>query len=153
MAIEIVKTEDGYKIQKLDNEKLRILQLTDVHIGGGFCSRKKDALAIDAVKKVITKANPDFVIVTGDISYPFPVIATKDNQKSAKMFADTLKELNVNWALTFGNHDTESFSKLDRNKLADFYMSYDNCFFSNRSGLFSFVRFKACFLLHLVIAP
>ena len=129
MAIKIVKNGNRTEIHKLDESPLRILHLTDIHIGGGVYSKKYDKLALEAVRKIVTKTNPDFVIVTGDISYPYPVIATTNNEKSARMLADLMKELNVNWTLCFGNHDAEHIAKLDRNQLADVYMSYDNCYF------------------------
>ena len=59
-------------IVKEKGKPFRILQLTDVHIGGSLSTRKKDKLALAAVEKVVKNANADFVVVTGDMVYPMP---------------------------------------------------------------------------------
>ena len=48
-----------YTIDK--NKDFKILQLTDLHLGFGFISRKKDNLALNAVTKIIHKAKPDMI--------------------------------------------------------------------------------------------
>lgn len=55
------------------DEEFKILQLSDIHIGAGFMSIKKDNLALNAVAAMVTAEKPDLVIVTGDITYPVPV--------------------------------------------------------------------------------
>ena len=46
----------------IDKHKdFKILQLTDLHLGFGFISRKKDKLALNAVTKIIHKAKPDMI--------------------------------------------------------------------------------------------
>ena len=45
------------------------MQLTDVHIGGGWMSFFKDRRAIDCVVRMVTVEQPDLVAVTGDIAY------------------------------------------------------------------------------------
>lgn len=57
------------------DEDLKVMQLTDVHIGGGSFSTKKDAWAMNAVAAMIAAEKPDLVIVTGDIAYPVPFSA------------------------------------------------------------------------------
>ena len=46
----------------------KVMQLTDVHIGGGFMSIKKDSMAINAVASMIAEEKPDLVVVSGDIA-------------------------------------------------------------------------------------
>ncbi len=114
---------------------LKVLQLTDVHIGGGWMSLKKDALAINAVAAMVTAEKPDLVIVTGDIAYPVPFQAgTFNNKSSAKIFASLMDQLGVYWTLCFGNHDTEAYSYYSREDMARLYEddSYEYCLF--RSG-------------------
>lgn len=50
----------------------RVMQLTDVHIGGGWMSFGKDRKAIEAVVAMVTEEKPDLVAITGDIAYPVP---------------------------------------------------------------------------------
>lgn len=115
--------EDG-NYEFITDRDLKILQLTDVHIGGGWMSEEKDAKAINAVASMITAEKPDLVIVTGDISFPVPFISgTFNNMNSAKIFAELMETLGVYWTLTFGNHDTESYSFYSREKISEFYGS------------------------------
>ena len=56
----------------IEKEKdFRILQLTDLHLGFGPLSRKKDALAMEAVRKTVQKAEPELIVITGDAIFPF----------------------------------------------------------------------------------
>ena len=113
--------EDGWYFFETDRD-LKVLQLTDVHIGGGWMSLKKDAMALNAVAAMVTAEKPDLVIVTGDIGYPVPFQAgTFNNKASAKIFAALMERLGVYWTMTFGNHDTELYSYYSREKMADYY--------------------------------
>lgn len=67
-----------YTIDK--NKDFKILQLTDLHLGFGFISRKKDKLALNAVTKIIHKAKPDMIVLTGDSIFPFLPKAGKSLQ-------------------------------------------------------------------------
>lgn len=104
------------------DRELKVLQLTDVHIGGGWLSTKKDAMALNAVAAMVTAEKPDLVVVTGDVGYPVPFQAgTLNNKASAKLFADLMEKLGVYWTVCFGNHDTEAYSYYSREKISDFY--------------------------------
>ena len=106
------------------DEDFKVLQLTDVHIGGGFMSLKKDAMALNAVAAMVKAEQPDLVIATGDVSYPVPFQAgTFNNLESAKIFAALMEQLGVYWTLSFGNHDTEAYSYYDRAFISEFYSS------------------------------
>ena len=108
------------------DDDFKVLQLTDVHIGGGFMSLKKDAMALNAVAAMIKAEQPDLVIATGDVSYPVPFQAgTFNNLASAKVFAALMEQLGVYWTLSFGNHDTEAYSYYDREFISEFYSSED----------------------------
>ena len=108
------------------DENFKVIQLTDVHIGGGFMSLKKDAMALNAVAAMIKAEQPDLVIVTGDVSYPVPFQAgTFNNLSSAKIFAALMEQLGVYWTLGFGNHDTEAYSYYSREEISEFYSSED----------------------------
>jgi len=103
----------------------KVLQLTDVHIGSGYMSSKKDMMALNAVAAMITAEKPDLVIVTGDIAYPVPFQAgTLNNKFGATVFADLMEKLGVYWCAVYGNHDTEAYSYFNRKKISK--LVYEN---------------------------
>ena len=63
------KDENGYWTFTTDRD-LKIMQLTDIHLGGGWLSLKKDSQAINAVATMIQAEKPDLVIITGDMAFP-----------------------------------------------------------------------------------
>lgn len=124
--------KNGYETFVTDND-FKVLQLSDIHIGAGFLSVKKDNSAINAVAAMVAEEKPDLVIVTGDIAYPVPYQAgTLNNKSSAKIFASLMEKLGVYWCLAFGNHDTEAYSYFDREDIAELYADrekYPHCLF------------------------
>lgn len=125
------KDENGYWTFTTDKD-FKVLQLTDVHIGGGFMSSKKDSMAMNSVASMITAEKPDLVIVTGDVSYPVPFQAgTFNNMLSAKVFAELMDNLGVYWTVGYGNHDTEAYSYYSREDLSALYggEDYEYCLF------------------------
>lgn len=116
-----VKDENGFWTFTTDRD-FKVMQITDVHIGGGWMSTKKDAMALNAVAAMVTEEKPDLIVVTGDIAYPVPFQAgTFNNLSAAKVFAALMEKLGVYWTVTFGNHDTEIYSYYDREDISDFY--------------------------------
>lgn len=63
------------------DKDFKILQLSDIHIGGGFMSIQKDNMTLNAVAAMVSAEQPDLVVVTGDITYPVPVQAGTFNNK------------------------------------------------------------------------
>ena len=119
------KDENGYWYFTTD-EDFKVMHLTDIHIGGGFLSKTVDEKALNAVALMVTKEKPDLVIATGDIAFPVPYTAgTFNNQTGAFAFANLMESLGVYWSVTFGNHDSESYSYFDREAVADFYSNED----------------------------
>ena len=114
------------------DKDFKIMQLTDIHIGGGFMSKAVDEKALNAVAAMITKEKPDLVIATGDIVFPVPYRAgTFNNYSGIKAFANLMESLGVYWDVTFGNHDAEFYSYFDRESVAEFYENeeYKYCLF------------------------
>lgn len=131
-AVKPVLNDDGEYVFVTDRE-LKILQLTDIHIGGGWMSYNKDRMAINTVAAMITAEKPDLVVITGDIAYPVPFQSgTFNNKTSAKIFISLMEQLGVPWTVTFGNHDTESYSYFSREKIGKLYAdeSLEHCLFS-----------------------
>lgn len=122
----------GYYTFTTDRD-FKAMQLTDVHIGAGFMSTKKDSMAINAVAAMISEEKPDLVLVTGDIAYPVPFQAgTFNNKNGAVEFAQLMEELGVYWCLSFGNHDTEAYSFFSRESISKIYSDkekYPHCLF------------------------
>ncbi|MBE6719423.1 MAG: hypothetical protein E7571_02050 [Ruminococcaceae bacterium] len=123
--------DDKGRYTFVTDEDFKVLQITDVHIGGGMLSSDNDNMALNAVAAMITAEKPDLVIVTGDVAYPVPYQAgTFNNKRSAKLFADLMEKLGVYWCLGFGNHDTEIYSYFSRDSIAAMYQdkdSYPHC--------------------------
>ena len=98
------KDENGNWYFTTDRE-LKIMHITDIHIGGGFMSKTVDEKALNAVATMVIKEKPDLVIATGDIAFPVPYMAgTFNNYSGAKAFANLMETLGVYWTVTFGNH-------------------------------------------------
>jgi hypothetical protein len=122
---------EGYWTYTTDSD-LRIVQLTDVHIGGGWMSYSKDRKAMDTVAALLKAEKPDLVIVVGDISYPVPFQSgTLNNKTAALEFAALMDTLDCYWTVTYGNHDTEAYSYYSREDLSELYMDekYSKCIF------------------------
>ena len=125
------KDADGWWTFTADRD-LKVMQLTDVHIGAGFMSQQKDSWALNAVATMITQEKPDLVIVTGDIAYPVPFQAgTFNNLNATKIFATMMEKLGVYWTFAFGNHDTEVYSMYSRQVICDWYaeQNFKYCLF------------------------
>ena len=134
-----VKDADGYWTftQPTDRE-FKIVQLTDVHIGGGCFSSQKDAWAMNAVATMIRQEQPDLVIVTGDIAYPVPFQAgTFNNLHATQIFSNMMEHLGVYWTFTFGNHDTEIYGTHDKQDLLSYYegANFEYCLFERNSAI------------------
>lgn len=125
--IKVENVSDG-EWNIYSDDGLKVLQLTDVHLGGGWMSISKDSMSLNAVAAMITAEKPDLVIVTGDIAYPVPFQAgTFNNKSGAKLFAELMESLGVYWTASYGNHDTESYSYFGRDDITEFYSQYPHC--------------------------
>lgn len=126
--LPIEATDYGYKITNPYDTPLRILQITDIHIGGGLLSIKNDRLAIQTILELVEYTKPDLIIATGDLVYPVPFQSgTINNMVEARIFGGLMEKMGIPWVVTFGNHDTESYSMYNRADLTDYYSSLKNC--------------------------
>lgn len=125
-----LKVEDkGNGIWNIYSDKeLKVMQLTDIHLGGGWMSAKKDVMALNAVAAMVKTETPDFIVASGDIAFPVPFAAgTFNNKSGARLFAELMENLGIYWTVTFGNHDTEAYSYFDRKAITEFYSQYPHC--------------------------
>ena len=103
--------ETGVYIIKNNKDDFKILQLTDIHLGGGVLSYDKDLKALKAAYKLIDYTKPDLVVVTGDLTYPLGLSSFSfNNTAPVQQFAAFMRNTGVPWVFTYGNHDTESMS-------------------------------------------
>lgn len=78
--------------------KFKIVQFTDIHFQ--YDSYRSDS-ALVLMKKVITRENPDLVVLTGD------VVCSKNTVKAWEALSKILIDTKVPWAAMLGNHDVE----------------------------------------------
>ena len=117
--------EDGSWTFTTDGS-FKIVQLTDVHIGGGSLSIGKDKKAMNAVAAMLTYEKPDLVVLTGDMAYPVAFQGgSSNNEISTKMLITLLETLGVYYAPVFGNHDSEAYSTHTREEIGDIWGADD----------------------------
>lgn len=127
-SIAYDEAADGTGIYTITNHnedgEFRILQLTDIHLGGSISSYPNDMKALKACFDLIEYAKPDLVVVTGDLSYPVGISSFSLNNTAPVMqFASFMRNVGVAWAFTYGNHDTEAMAATNKETLNDIYMS------------------------------
>lgn len=114
------------------DKNFKILQLTDIHIGYGPFTTKKDKKALEAVCNLIENTNPDLIILTGDVVFPVSIITgNNDNLAALKAVANVIDKYKTPWTMCFGNHDAESFAKYSKTELCEYLesQSLDYCIF------------------------
>lgn len=106
------------------SEDFKILHLTDIHLGGSLYSYIKDTKALKAVYAEIEYTQPDLVIVTGDLTFPLGIMSLSlNNSAPVSQFAAFMRNVDIPWAFTYGNHDTESLATLSEGDLDKLYRS------------------------------
>lgn len=103
--------ETGIYSITTDKENFKILQLTDIHLGGSIMSYGKDYKALNAVYKLIENTRPDLVIVTGDLVFPLGIFSySLNNVAPVIQFNSFMRNIGIPWAFAYGNHDTENIA-------------------------------------------
>lgn len=96
-----------------DKDHFKILQLTDIHLGGSVLSITQDTKALRACYALLQETKPDFVVVTGDLVFPMGIMSFSFNNNAPIMqFANFMRNTEIPWAFTYGNHDTEALATL-----------------------------------------
>lgn len=107
-----------------ENRDIKILQLTDIHIGNGPLTTKKDKKAIQAVCSLIEYTKPDLIVLTGDMVFPVTIMTgTNDNLNALKVLARVIEKYKTPWTLCMGNHDAEETAKYSKSELCDYLES------------------------------
>jgi len=114
--------EDGRWYFTTDRD-LKVMQITDVHVGAGFASFRKDGWALNAVATMITQEKPDLVVVTGDVVFPlFVTSGSFRNLPGAKIFGEMMESLGVYWTMCMGNHESEAYAVSPLKAVNDLYL-------------------------------
>jgi len=89
-------------VLRFKNHKFKIVQFTDLHlISGAEYAVRNDSTYL-LMRKVIKEENPDLVVITGDI------VVSGGAAKIWQQVVKPMTEAQVPFAITFGNHDTET---------------------------------------------
>lgn len=115
-----VSYDDKTGIYTLTSEcdEFKILQLTDIHLGGSAVSYTKDIKALEACYDLISYTQPDLVIVTGDLVFPMGIMSFSFNNRAPIMqFASFMRNVGIPWAFTYGNHDTETLAVITESEM------------------------------------
>ena len=116
--------ENGVYTITSNEDDFKILQLTDIHLGGSVLSYDKDKKALKAVYELIDYTKPDLVVVTGDLTFPMGIFSFSfNNTAPVQQFAAFMRNTGVPWAFTYGNHDTESMAIGSKEDLDELYKS------------------------------
>lgn len=98
--------------------RFKIMQVSDLHIlSGGALDRK----SLDFVGRAIDAAQPDLLVVTGDLSL------AADNAYAFSVWNDFVSEKGVKWAFVFGNHDSTGYA--DKTRLCKLLGDFSGCLF------------------------
>ncbi|MBO5715789.1 MAG: metallophosphoesterase [Clostridia bacterium] len=105
--IEVDK-ENG--ILSVSDNKIKILQLTDLHTNG----KVEMPLMFSIMKSAIMKSEPDLIVITGD------VFSSHCREKDVETLCDFLAKMGIPWAVVLGNHDDETpYSLEDLSKILE----------------------------------
>lgn len=136
-VIEPTVDEDGHYVFTTDGD-FKVMNLTDLHIGGGISSTKNDRKTIYEVCTMVLKEKPDLIILDGDNVFPVPGPiynggGTLNNRMVAKDVIHLFEHLGVYWTTVFGNHDTEAFDYFSREAIGELYSrdEYKYCLFKS----------------------
>ena len=117
-----IRDEETFSLRIPTDRDYKILQLTDLHLGFGLFSGKKDKLAMAAVTELILRTEPDLMVLTGDSIFPFfPKSGTMNNKKQAEKLLAFLDGFQIPYTMVFGNHDCEMGSSCNKEQLADIF--------------------------------
>lgn len=122
-AVSYDESTGVYTLTKPEGD-FRILQLTDIHLGGSALCYDKDMAALQSVYALLEETRPDLVVVTGDLSYPVGYSSFSfNNTAPVQQFAAFMRNTGIPWAFTYGNHDTESYAATAASEILKLYQS------------------------------
>lgn len=119
-GLQMTMGKDGYYQMKNDDDtrNFNILQLTDLHITGSEVSYKKDIQAVDTVYTMIQRAEPDFIVFTGDVIFGVDGYDVNDGMRALHVVCKMMDQIGIPWTWTFGNHDHSFFDQFSPDTVA-----------------------------------
>lgn len=104
--------------EKAADTMFQVMQITDVHIQN---DEKKDQKAFKTISAMVEAAQPDLIVMTGDIT------SEQENMEAFKTFCTYMEGLAIPWAFTFGNHDAEG--NASKQELSDYLETLEHCIY------------------------
>ena len=130
---------NGVYTIKTNKEDFKVLQLTDIHLGGSLYTYTKDLKALDAIRRLIKYTKPDFIVVTGDVAFPVGLGSLSfNNHTPIIQFANFMRNIGIPWAFTYGNHDTEVYATSTSDEINEIFKSLS--YSSSKTLLFPYVQ-------------
>lgn len=126
----VVDSIDGgiCTLKTTDNAYVKVLQLTDLHIGGSFVSESADLAAFKAMTKLIEYSKPDLIVITGDLTFAkWGKAKSNNNLRPFIQLCEFFERIGVIWCFTFGNHDTEMQMKYKGSDFIESAKRYKKC--------------------------
>lgn len=121
----ITENNDGSYTIKMTHDSFKILQLTDIHLGGTLYTVGEDKNALQAVYDLIEYTQPDLVIVTGDFVFSIGLFSLSfNNYAPIEQFCSFMRHIGIPWTLVYGNHDTEAISTASFKKIDALFLKY-----------------------------
>lgn len=99
------------EINNKTGRPLKILQLTDIHLGCGYLTITLDKKVINEIFNCVNAVDPDIIIVTGDAISPIYVTSgTKNNRLQLEALIMLFQKLGRPYTFCFGNHDSDGLA-------------------------------------------
>ena len=119
-----VASEDDKALKFNDDRTFKILQFNDTQDVGKGVNEK----TIRFIEAALDKEQPDLVVFVGDqLSDTYPLGTKEDMTLAIDNIIAPLKERNIPFLVTLGNHDHDHFDVLSKEEQFAVYSSYENC--------------------------
>ncbi len=117
-----------FTFSKTGGEDIKVLQISDLHIGCGFLTKTTDRQMVEQVFKAVKNIKPDLLVVTGDALSPIYVRSgTKNSKNQLDALIALMSKIGLPWAFIFGNHDGEG--SLTEEEISAVLERTENCLF------------------------
>ena len=132
--------KETFEFRMPEGRPIKILQLSDLHLGFGWMARNLDRKAMEDVTTIVERTKPDLIVFTGDSIFPFFFrTGTKNNKKQAAKFMEFMDMFRIPYALVMGNHDAEIGARLNREQLGNEFRKGDySIFMCGPKGMYAY---------------
>lgn len=112
-----------------DEQKIKLLLLTDLHMSASMTTFAVDRMLVDAIINIVTATKPDLILLGGDLIYPSPDRLVLNSKNSVTAIGTLFEKFEIPWAPIFGNHDADKYATLSKSQLSAYYESLEYCLF------------------------